>query len=61
MAVGELISMVKDAVKKRTRFEDILALIIIVACFYLILKGIDHTIGAVLLAVTSYYFGHKRQ
>lgn len=39
---------------------DILAIVLILCCFIMISLGRDSTVTAVLLAVSAYYFGHKR-
>jgi len=40
--------------------DDIIAIAIIIGCIVLIWAGYDRVITSILLAVTSYYFGHKR-
>jgi len=40
--------------------DDIIAIVIIIGCIVLIWSGYDRVITSILLAVTSYYFGHKR-
>jgi len=44
----------------RLRPVDIIAVICIIFGFYLLLKGVDHVVGAVVLAISAYYFGHAR-
>jgi len=40
--------------------DDVIAIIMILGCIYLIAMGYDRVITSVLIAISSYYFGHKR-
>ena len=41
---------------KKLQPKDIIAVIILLCGFYLLAKGIDHIVGGVVIAVTTYYF-----
>lgn len=40
---------------------DIVAIVCIIGGFYLLLHGIDTIVGAVILGISAYYFGHARK
>lgn len=40
--------------------DDVIAIILICGCLILMTLKIDHFVSGILLAIVSYYFGHKR-
>jgi len=45
---------------KKLKPVDVIGFVIIVGGFILLLNGVDHIVGALLIGVGAYYFGHAR-
>ena len=45
---------------QKLRPVDVIGLVIVIIGFFLLLNGVDHIVGALLLGVGAYYFGHAR-
>jgi len=45
---------------KKLKPVDVIGFVIVVGGFVLLLNGVDHIVGALLIGVGAYYFGHAR-
>lgn len=45
-----------NAFFEKLRPADVIGIIVIIGGFYLLLKGVDHVVGGLLIAVVTYYF-----
>lgn len=39
--------------------EDIIALVLVISCAFLLYKGIDGTVKSILISIPAYYFGKR--